>query len=344
MTKTFISPSKYVQGRKEIFNLGKYVEEFGNKVVIIGTSSDLDRTKEIIVEALEKREIKYEFKAFDGTCSRENLINFSKKIGETDVLIGIGGGKGIDFAKGVSFYSKLPLIIVPTIASTDGPCSSIVALYNEVMEFEGYLKLLSNPNLVLVDIDLISKAPTRFLVAGIGDALSTYFEALAYESQNKNGLHISMGIAKLCYETIKENALEAIKELENKDIGKAFESIVEANILLSCLGFENTGLSLAHSINNHLSFFPETNKFMHGEKVAFGLIVQLILEESIYYNEVYELCKNLKLPVNFEELEVINISKEELKKFCEILVEDVQVKSTFPSVTAEKLILVLEKL
>ncbi len=344
MTKTFISPSKYVQGRNEIVNLGKYVEEFGKKAIIIGTSPDLDRTKETIEEALEKQGIKYEFKAFDSICSKENLINFSKEIGETDVIIGIGGGKGIDLAKGISFYSKLPLIIVPTIASTDGPCSSIVALYNEAMEFEAYLKLSSNPNIVLVDTELISKAPLRFLVAGIGDALSTYFEALAYESQNKNFLHISMGIAKLCYETIKENALKAIKECEDKEIGQAFESIVEANILLSCLGFENTGLSLAHSINNHLPVFPETNKFMHGEKVAFGLIVQLALEESIYFDQVYGLCKELNLPVNFEELGVINISKDKLKNFCEILVEDTQVKNTFPRITVENLFLVLDKL
>ena len=103
---------------------------------------------------------------------------------DCDVVYGIGGGKTLDTAKAVAFYTGMPVVIVPTAASTEAPCSRLSVVYKATGEFSHYLPLPKNPDIVIMDSEVIAKAPARFLAAGIGDALATYFEALACEKSH----------------------------------------------------------------------------------------------------------------------------------------------------------------
>lgn len=69
------------------------------------------------------------------------------------------------------------MAVIPTIAATDAPCTALSVIYTKTGEFDKYLILPQNPNLVLVDSEIVCKAPVRFLVSGMGDALATWFEA-----------------------------------------------------------------------------------------------------------------------------------------------------------------------
>ena len=82
-------------------------------------------------------------------------------------------------AKAVAYYEKTPVLICPTIASTDAPCSALSVIYTEEGVFEEYLFLPSNPDMVMMDTEIIAESPVRLTVAGMGDALATYFEARA---------------------------------------------------------------------------------------------------------------------------------------------------------------------
>jgi glycerol dehydrogenase len=73
----------------------------------------------------------------------------------------------------------VPVAIAPTIASTDAPCSALSVIYTDSGEFDRYLMLPHNPNMVIVDTKVVAGAPARLLAAGIGDALATWFEARA---------------------------------------------------------------------------------------------------------------------------------------------------------------------
>eukprot|EP00831_Metopus_contortus_P017546 TRINITY_DN17413_c0_g1_i1.p1 TRINITY_DN17413_c0_g1~~TRINITY_DN17413_c0_g1_i1.p1 ORF type:complete len:233 (-),score=51.42 TRINITY_DN17413_c0_g1_i1:84-704(-) len=181
MRKIMISPRRYIQGERELANLGQYVNDLGEKALLVASVADEGRVKSYLDEAKKNNSFKMETGEFKEECTRDEINRMMKIASDTgcDVFIGLGGGKAIDTAKAAAFLTKKPVIIVPTIAATDAPTSKLAIIYTENGEFEEYFHLSSNPDLVLVDTEIIANAPTRFLISGMGDALSTYFEARA---------------------------------------------------------------------------------------------------------------------------------------------------------------------
>ncbi len=210
--------------------------------------------------------------------------------------------------------------MIPTIASTDAPCSGCAVRYSEDGVFESVLYQKMNPAAVLVDVAIIAAAPTRFLVAGMGDALSTWFEARSCNrTQSPNecgGLSTTVGlhIARLCYDTLLKYGRAARIASERHIITPALDRIIEANILLSGLGFESAGLAAAHSIHNGLTALPETHSFYHGEKVAFGVLAGLQLADAAPgpIDTVFSFCESVGLPTRLADIGLQDVSRERL--------------------------------
>jgi len=237
-----------------------------------------------------------------------------------DVLVGMGGGKTIDTAKIAADRASIPVIVVPTIASTDAPTSGCAVLYTKEGVFSSVIYQRTNPAAVLVDTSIIAQAPVRFLVAGMGDALSTWFEARSCErtgSMNECGGTSTMAglrIAALCYELLLADGVQAMKDCDDHIVTPALERIVEANILLSGLGFESAGLASAHSIHNGLTALEETHNYYHGEKVAFGVLAGLHLTNASAeeIERVYGFCEDVGLPTTLADIGLKNVSRERL--------------------------------
>ena len=182
MANILNSPSKYVQGAGELSRLGKYAEGYGKKALILISASGYKRIGSMVEESFSGTGCSTIFDYFNGECCKteiNRLIEVMEKEG-CDMVIGIGGGKILDTSKAVAYYRHTPVIICPTIASTDAPCSALSVIYTENGVFEEYLFLPANPNMVLMDTEVIAKSPARLTVAGMGDALATYFEAVSY--------------------------------------------------------------------------------------------------------------------------------------------------------------------
>ncbi|MBE6573563.1 MAG: glycerol dehydrogenase [Ruminococcaceae bacterium] len=320
MANIFIAPSKYVQGAGEIKKIGDYTANFGENALALISESGYKRNGADIEASFNETGAKVSFDYFNGECSLNEIERLNNIVAENsyDFIIGIGGGKILDTAKAVAYFCKLPVVIVPTIASTDAPCSALSVIYTDEGVFEKYLFLPANPNLVLMDTDIIAKSPARLTVSGMGDALATYFEARATKRSGSGTCaggkitNAAMALAKLCYETLIENGIDAKLALERKVCTPAVDMVIEANTLLSGIGFESGGLAGAHAVHNGFTVLPETHNMYHGEKVAFGTITQLVMENAEELEEVVLFCIEAGLPVTLKELGVEEVTPEKI--------------------------------
>jgi glycerol dehydrogenase len=324
MDRNFIAcfPGKYIQGAGAIFRLEQLVRQFGNKAVLITSSTAGRNLPAEYTESPLSSLIHVEL--FGGECCEEELTRMAESISreKAQVIIGMGGGKVIDTAKIAADRAGLPVLVVPTIASTDAPCSGCAVTYTADGVFEKVHYQRLNPSVVLVDMHIIAQAPVRFLVAGMGDALATWFEArscAATSSMNEcGGLGTWTGhrLARLCYEVLLEQGVQAKKDNEAGVVSLALHRIAEANILLSGIGFESGGLASAHAIHNGLTALPETHTFYHGEKVAFGLLAGMHLNGATQdeIQEVYTFCQSIGLPTKLTDLGISPENREGLRK------------------------------
>lgn len=314
-TRAFGSPLRYVQGQGEFGRLPLYTAPYGNACVIIDgfLYQDLNARLE---KAYAESDAKFVSISFNGECCEEEVERIAKIARENGaaVIVGAGGGKTMDTAKICADEMGLPVIIAPSSASTDAPVSEIAVVYKPDGEYIGSRKMKKNADLVLVDTEIIVKAPRRLFVAGMGDALATWLEAQACECSDSpnyigSGMRrckAGMAIAKASWDILFEDGEKALMALDSGVVTEAFENVVEANTLLSGLGFLNTGLATAHGIHSGLTVLPETHKYLHGEKVAFGIVCQMVLENTPAetVDKVMRFMVAIGLPVTLADLGV----------------------------------------
>ncbi len=250
-----------------------------------------------------------------------------------DAIVGVGGGKIIDSAKLAAMQlSGVKTIIIPTSAASDAPCSANTVVYDEKGTFVQNLKPAENPSVVLVDTNVIAHAPVRLFIAGMGDAFVTYYEARASKRAGltnlSGGLCTQAGyaLAKLCRDVLLEYGETAKKDVEKKEWSEAVDKVTEANIYLSGVGFENNGVSVSHATYNGLTAIFSPFPVMHGEGVAFGLLVQLIMEyteagqwDDEEWNTVIDFYKRVGLPVNFKSIAIEDPNDDILKRIAEAI-------------------------
>jgi len=326
MISTTLFPGRYVQGPDSIHKLGVELSRLGKTGFAICTSCVFNKMLSDIQSDIN-HDILLNGEKFSGECSDEEISRLAL-IAEkyaSDIIVGIGGGKALDTAKAVAYNLRLPVAIVPTIASTDAPCSALSVIYSETGKFKKYLFLPRNPDIVLVDTKIIAQAPVRFLVSGMGDALATYFEAESckakYAPNMSGGLGsmTALALAQLCYKTLIEYGPLAKLACQAHVATPALEHVVEANTLLSGLGFESGGLAAAHSIHNGLTALMETNNYFHGEKVAIGTLASLFLTDKPAHmiDQAFSFCETVGLPTTLDDIGLSDISDVNLMQAAE---------------------------
>ena len=310
--RIFGAPGRYVQGAGIIDRIGGYIRPLGGRALVAGGRTGLLETRGGREKSFQSHGIWQMEELFRGeTCVSEiERIAGIAKSNDCDVILACGGGKVIDTVKAAAESLGIPAVIVPTIASNDSPCSALSVVYNEDGTFSHLKPLKNSPALVLVDSGIIARSPVRQLVSGMGDALATWFEADAcYKSGALNNFggsvsQAAMALARLCLDTLLECGREAKRDCEAKLVTPALEKVIEANTLLSGLGFESGGVAVAHALSESLSCIPSAHGHTHGETVAFGLLVHMVLENrpEEMLREVIGFCADVGLPVTSVQL------------------------------------------
>ena len=314
--RIFASTPLYVQGPGALATVGGIAARIGHRPTIVIDA----QLRDLLIDKLQAgftqpaRVIDFAGEVTDASISQ--LAHVSAK---SDLIVAAGGGKALDAGKAVALQLGLPVISVPTIASNDGPASRGIAIYDDRHRLVRVDQMSANPAAVVVDTLVIARAPARFLRAGIGDAIAKTFEAEACwagTGLNKHGTrstHSARAIALAAYGMLREHAADGLGSVERREVNEALEATVEACILLSAMGFENGGLSIAHSVTRGLMTLRGALRRLHGEHVAYGTLVQLAVEERAEdLADLAGFLHQLGLPVSLAALDVDSVTSDEI--------------------------------
>lgn len=302
--RIFGSPARYVQGPGVLKLLRSELQPIGQRPFVL--------CDPVVQAALREQLPQASCLVFSGEITGERIEEASDfaRAHSTDCVVAAGGGKTIDCGKGVALTLGLPLVVVPSIASNDAPTSRLIVVYDSEHRVVEVRKLQNNPQLVLVDTEVIARAPARFLAAGMGDALSKAYEVAACRDAGGFNFYggrtplAALALAERCHSVIRANGAAAMLACARKMPDDALEDVVEAAILMSGIGFESGGLSLAHALTRGFGAHPATATLLHGEIVGFGLLVQMI-HERLDEGEVVSLkhfMRGVALPTSLCEL------------------------------------------
>jgi glycerol dehydrogenase len=308
--RVFGSPHRYYQGPGALDRLPAICADIGRLPFLVVDADVRKLVESRLVELFAGRP--HQIADFRGEVTvnlMDELAGRARAAG-ADLVVGMGGGKTLDVAKGCAIRIGARFVSVPTVASNDSPAASALAVYDEHHRMVAVESLGRNPEAVVVDTQLVAGAPAQFLLAGIGDAIAKKFEGEATARHGGVNAHGSYSlrtagyIADGCYRTLRECAVEALATAGSGVSTPAFEAVVEANILMAGLGFENMGLGLAHGITRGLVRVPVVERAPHGFHVAYGTLVLLAAEErpDAFIDDMMQFFSQVGLPRSLTEM------------------------------------------
>jgi glycerol dehydrogenase len=350
MKAILIAPRKYVQGRGVLAEAGDYLRPLGKKPLVLWDACVKQLVGQTLLASLKGAGLETVEVLFEGQSSKSEVARITQiaQQAAADVMVAVGGGKTLDTGKAAAAACGIKMVTCPTIASTDSPTSAATVWYDDEGNCCGWDCWPANPDLVLVDSQVIVDGPVRAFVAGMGDALSTWVEAEAAHQSRASTLAggvptmAALAIARLCYDTLMEHGVEAKRAVERHALVPAVEKCIEANVLLSGLGFESGGLATAHMIGNTLSSYPECKGLMHGEKVAYGIVSQLCLDDEKPVGEIHTIFDfqvAVGLPVTLAEIGLEGATRPRLRPIAEACAAEGSLSKNHPfTVTVEDVI------
>lgn len=286
----FGSPSRYYQGPGCLDRMGEILSAIGTNFVVVADAFILPMLRRRLDDGFAGHGLTAQILPFSGDVTRDAIDALMAAVDagpfgpKIDALVAVGGGKAIDVGKAVCHRLRCALVTVPTAAANDAPTSKNYVVYDENHVLLEVAHLPANPAAVIADTAVIATAPRTLLVAGIGDGLTKAFEAeqcYAVQGRNMFGEDPSLSalvLAQAGYRILREYAVDGLAVAGTGKSTPAFEKLVEALFVMGGLGFESGGLSIAHAMTRGLSRVEQSARAMHGHQVAYGLLVQLVLE------------------------------------------------------------------
>jgi glycerol dehydrogenase len=330
---TRIAPGEYYRGRGIIRETGELAKRFGQRALVLGGVKALAAVEDRLPQALEQAGIAYDIECFTGFCSHHQIQKYREMLSGYDMLIAAGGGRVMDCAKAASYLADKPLITIPTIVATCASWTALSIIYTDNGEFDSAFEYPVLPKAVLVDLEVLAQAPERYLTAGIADSLAKWLE-ISLNARCLRRLPVPvvacLSLADMAYQNLFAKGMSAIEANRNHEITPEFEEIVDTLILLigivSGLAGEDMRLAVGHAVYYQMSHFPSTEGYLHGEKVAFGLAAQQVLDgkSDATVAEFLKFLDSLKLPTTLAGFGMKD--EREQRQLFDLLADDVSLR------------------
>lgn len=323
-----VAPAKVIRGSQILTKVSDAIAHLGNRPLIVGGDRSFKVIKPRLQPVLEQQHLQFAQASYAPDCSEASLKTLRKAAKEhkADVIIGVGGGKALDTAKLLAYQLQLPVVTIPTSAATCAAWTALSNVYSDEGAFLYDVALDRCPDLLILDYDLIQTAPSRTLVAGIGDAIAKWYEASVSSGHSEQTLIVAaVQQARVLRDILLQKSAAALKEPGSE----VWQQVVDATVLLAGviggIGGAQCRTVAAHAVHNGLTHICRHGS-IHGEKVAYGILVQLRLEEMIQGNQLaasarQQLLKfytEIGLPQKLSDLGLGNISLSELQTAAEI--------------------------
>jgi len=324
-----VSPAQVIRGKGAIAQAGNQMAQLGQRPLLIGGDRALNLVQPFLNPILQEHDLTAISASHYPDSCEESQQKLQEQVAmhQADLIIGVGGGKALDMAKLVAFQCGLPIVTIPTSGATCAAWTALSNIYTAAGAFQYDIPLPYAPNLLILDYDLVATAPQRMLVAGIGDALAKWYEA----SVSSGDATASLTIAAVQQARVLRDILlqKSALALENPG-GEVWQEIVDATVLLpgviGGLGGANCRTVAAHAIHNGLTHLAATHDILHGEKVAYGILVQLRLEEMVEDNQLaasarhqlLQFYSEIGLPKSLEDLGLENVTLAQLRQVADI--------------------------
>jgi len=332
-----VAPTQVLRGPQALEQSGEAIAHLGHRPLVVGGNSlrdsfasrPLATLASQLQTVLERQKLNYSLASYSPDCSETSLASLraAATSHQADLIIGIGGGKAMDTAKLLAHQCKLPVVTIPTSAATCAAWTGLSNIYSDQGAFQYDVTLDRCPDLLVLDYSLIQTAPKRTLIAGIGDALAKWYEASVSSGSSPVTLIIAaVQQARVLRDILFQKSADALKEPGSE----VWQEVVDATVLLAGviggLGGAQCRTVAAHAVHNGLTHLRAAHDALHGEKVAYGILVQLRLEEMLQGNQLaasarQQLLKfydEIGLPQTLDALGLGNITLAELRQAAEI--------------------------
>ncbi|MEA5596947.1 iron-containing alcohol dehydrogenase family protein [Rivularia sp. UHCC 0363] len=319
-----VAPAKVIRGYQILDQTVDAISRLGNRPLVIGGDRTLN-TLNIIqnyLESWQSQGLDFELACYTPDCSESSLAVLRSKAQahEADMIIGVGGGKALDTAKLVAHQLQIPVVTIPTSPATCAAWTALSNVYSDAGAFLYDVTLDKCPDLLVLDYDLIQTAPQNTLVAGIGDAIAKWYEASVSSGNSEQTLIIAaVQQARVLRDILLQKSVAALQSPGSE----VWQEVVDATVLLAGviggIGGAQCRTVAAHAVHNGLTHVCGRGS-IHGEKVAYGILVQLRLEEMLQGNQLAATARQqllkfygeIGLPQKLDDLGLGNITLKQL--------------------------------
>lgn len=319
-----VAPAQVIRGRGILTEAVTIIARLGQRPFLVGGDRSLEAVFSTLQPAFERHKLQAAKKSYAPDCSEASLAALREAVGAhgADVIIGVGGGKALDTAKLLAYQCQVPVVTIPSSGATCAAWTALSNVYSNAGAFLYDVPLPQCPNLLLLDYDLIATAPARTLVAGIGDAIAKWYEASVSSGTSQQTLIIAaVQQARVLRDILFQKSVAALQDPGSE----TWREVVDATVLLAGviggLGGAQCRTVAAHAVHNGLTHLPAAHDILHGEKVAYGILVQLRLEELVQGSQLAATARQqllkfyseIGLPCSLHDLGLIHVSIAELE-------------------------------